>query len=226
MSVSDHWYALLRIDGDDFVALDKRQGPAAAQPKLGYIIDYISGGSKVGTLVLWLTAAERDDALTKAAETYVSLRASAGLCWRDPRILGVRGSGEVLSLHDEIVLEAAHLTAEGRYELAVLRVQTVAELAAEQAYQALFGPKLSPEHQPEAGRLISRTLSDERSRNILQAITGLRPDHEEWWPEYREHIRRRNEVTHAGRAVDRSEAEASVRAALRFVDYLAFHAME
>lgn len=148
------------------------------------------------------------------------IRSSAGFDWLDPAVMSVRAASDALSIGEALVLDASELLADGRNELVVLRVQTAAELAAEHAYRRLIGPKLSAEHRSKATKLISRTLGDDRSRNLFEAITGLRVDAQAWWPDYTAHLRRRNAVVHAGARVERTGAETSVRAALSFIAFM------
>jgi len=212
------WYAFLLIDDDDFEAVyAAHSGPAR---RFGYFRHFTEDGSRRGVLVVWVDASRKEDAMIKAVEMYAMMRSGSGLEWRDPRLLAVREQDEEVSLHDRLIVEAAELIALGRYELVVLRAQTAAELAAERCYERLIAPRLIPPQRRKAPRLLSRTLADERTRNVFQAITGLRPDAEPWWSMYAEHLRRRNAVVHSGEAVSRTEAEASVSATLCFITYM------
>jgi hypothetical protein len=212
------WHAFLAIDTDDFEALDGvRPG---IHRRYGYVCNHTDDGTRRGVLVVWLDSSSRDDAMIKAAEVYVMLRSGAGLGWRDPRAFAAGDAAGSASLHDRLILDASELIVQQRYELVTLRVQTAAELAAERCFERLIGPKLTPKQQAKASRLIGRTLADERTRNIFEAITGLRPDAESWWPAYTQHLRRRNAVVHSGASVTQHDAEASVGAVLEYVAFM------
>lgn len=213
------WRVLMRLRDDDLQAVDAA-AKRSMRPRFGVLSNLGTETNPIGLLVLRIDANTRQGALSKAAEQYVGMRSSSGLDWLDPQIISVRSTLEETPVSEGLIFDAAELLADGRNELVVLRVQTAAELAAERAYRRLIGPKLSPEHRSKATRLISRTLSDERSRNLFQAITGLRVDTQAWWPDYRAHLQRRNAVVHAGAQVERKSAEASVRAVLSFMAFI------
>lgn len=220
MDHPDEWHVVLGLRADDLDAV-RHAKTRPLQPRFG-VLSHLGGDEDgTGLLVLWFRCDSRDAALTKAVEAYVKMRASAGLGWLDPLILSVRSPGESLLVDEALLLEAAELMAADRSEVVVLRAQTAAEVAVERAFVRLIGPKLTTAQRSKAGRLISRTLRDDRSRNILEAITGMRPDQETWWTEYANHLQRRNEVVHAGRTVTQHEAESSVRAVLRLIHFFA-----
>jgi hypothetical protein len=93
--------------------------------------------------------------------------------------------------------------------LAIVRTQTACEL-----YIAETLTHLLHDQHPHADptKLIRRptSLRDNGSLALLHLLTGRRIQDAPWWSQYIDHVKRRNEVLHAGVAVTRDDAFESL----------------
>jgi hypothetical protein len=170
-------------------------------------------------LALRVYATTSDEATEKAGDAYRRIRARAGLPPTSVLVLGYISPSWRQHRTADLSKEALELNKQGRHELAVIRIQTVCELAI-----AGMLTRLLREQHPEAdpAPLIRRpaTLRDDHSKAFLHMLTGRRVQDEAWWPRYVEHLKRRNAIVHEGLVVDRDDAIASIEASHELREWL------
>jgi hypothetical protein len=121
---------------------------------------------------------------------------------------GLRG-WELLQLTDELIRA-------GRFDHAVISIQTALEIAAEEQLDML----IELHGLGRVGAVITEKLlrppynfRDDRFRALWASLTGDEIHRQDWWEAYLLHVKRRNEIVHGGREVTREEANESLRVA-------------
>jgi hypothetical protein len=176
------------------------------------------GASEV-LLAIRVYASTLEEAAAKASDKYASIRERAGLLPDRPNVVGYLSPWWRQHRTAHLGQEALELRKQGRHELAVVRVQTMCELAVADAIAGLLKDK-HPNADPTP--LIRRpaTLRDRQSKAFLELLTGRRIQDEEWWPRYLEHLKRRHSIVHEGLTVSEDDATASIEAGLALREWL------
>jgi HEPN domain-containing protein len=164
-------------------------------------------------LALRVHATTSEEAVSEAARFYRQIRVEAGLPDAPALVLGYLSPWWHQNRIPHLGKEALDLERQGRYDLAVVRTQTVCELAIVGTLARLIRdqhPHANPDH------LLRRpvTLRDEQSKALLYMLTQRRVQDEPWWPRYVDHVKRRNAIVHEGLVVTREDAVASIQASL------------
>jgi hypothetical protein len=208
------WQIHFPLDPTDKAAFQGAAPAVVPAERMEFHTDITDGSDGETSFAIRVYASTTTEALEEAEHLVRKIRREAGL---DPTVPGPLGhispwwhSGSVA---ERIGKEAHSLHAQGRYELAVIRIQTACELHIANAVLEIL-----EEHRPgvNVAKLIRRpmTLSDERTRVLMHLLTGRQVDHEPWWPQYIKHLKRRNAIVHGGLAVTYDESFASLEVIL------------
>jgi HEPN domain-containing protein len=179
----------------------------------------IPGGTP--TLELYVDAADLGEAQQKAEAIYAKMRKEGGLSPQPkPRVVGlldVTGKDPLWLQHFD---EAADMLEQQRYELAIITAQIACETEIKAAIEeAADVPEGSLARMAiEVPR--SYSLLDARAQKVFKALLDQTPSDQEFWSEYQDHVRRRNNIVHRGYRVTRPEAAASVNVAEEMVDWV------
>ena len=159
-----------------------------------------------------------DEVFAEARRRYALICARAGIEVPDP--LELRASGFEVFLQDqrqrdsELLNRADELFEQGHHDLAVIVAQTACEVLVADAMRTLLEGHASDGLFPWLiGRISSYTLVDDATRNLWNKLTQTEIQSQDWWSAYREHVRRRNAIVHAGERVDGDAARSSLDAA-------------
>jgi hypothetical protein len=161
---------------------------------------------------------KQEDAEKRARELYARARERADLLPRDAQVLGALSPIFAAAPYERMLDDAATHIEHERYELAVVRAQTACELYGRLALKH-FARK-SPEGEERTFRSSSSSLAYREDRQLLRDLTGVEIGNEAWWPGYRKHLDRRNEIVHEGISVTEREARESQDAAEAFIAFL------
>lgn len=214
------------IDEAELPGLDYA-GPRIAGPA-NYILinapitpdrEPIPGGKP--TLELYVDATDLDDAQRRAEAVYAEMRKEGGLPPQPkPRVVGLFDATGADPLWLQHFDEAADMLEQQRYELAIVTAQIACEIEVQTAIEeAADAPEGSLARMAiDAPR--SYSLIDPRAREVFKALLGQTPTEREFWAEYHDHVKRRNNVVHRGARVTRPDAVASVNAAEEMVDWV------
>jgi hypothetical protein len=198
--------------------LEALRAPAAAVMPLEHLEFHTGptdGPEGEAILAMRVQASTVEEAIGEARHMYRKLRVAADLPPDDtPSILGYispwwrRGS-----VHQHIAKEAHELHRQGRYELAVLRIQTACELRVAETLTRLLRDAHS---DAQVDRLIRRptTLADQQTQALAHMLTGQAVQQTPWWFAYTQHLKRRNEIAHRGLEITGDESRASLKAAI------------
>jgi HEPN domain-containing protein len=168
-------------------------------------------------VVFELPQAPVDEIFAEARRRYERICARAGIGVPDP--LELRVSGFEVFLEDqrrdnELLNRADQLFEQGHYDLAVIVAQTACEVLVADAMRTLVEGHALDDLSPWLiGRFSSYTLVDDATRNLWNKLTETQIQNRDWWSAYREHVRRRNGIVHAGDRVDADAARSSLDAA-------------
>jgi len=212
------WQVHFPLDASDKAAF-QRAAPVVV-PAERMSIHITEGTEGDTTFAIRIHASRRDEAIDEARHLVRKIRREAGLTSPAPEPTGyISPWWQSRSIGAHIGAEAHELHRQRRHELAVVRIQTACELHIVEAVGRLLA-----EHPSgiEASKLIRRpmTLSDERSRAVMHLLTGRRIEQEPWWPEYRQHLDRRNAVVHDGVAVTYEDSVRSIEVSLQLRRWL------
>jgi hypothetical protein len=210
-SDAGHWQVHIALDPADRDAVSEAAPVVVPAEHVEIHTEITDNREGDALLALRVFATTAKEATEEAGETYARIRARAGLPAAPILVLGYISPWWRQHRTADLSKEALELNKQGRHELAVMRIQTVCELAIADALTRL----LSDQHpEAEPARLIRRptTLRDEHSKAFLHMLTGRRVQEEAWWPRYVEHLKRRNAIVHDGLAVTREDAIASIEA--------------
>ena len=128
-------------------------------------------------------------------------------------LLGMWPPGFVESPWHVLRREANDLLAAGQYDFAVVRAQTSLELYL-RAAQAEVCRRRFGDASPLVVKHMRATLRDDRTLDLLEALTGQRPNDgsQDWWPSYKLHLQRRHAIVHEGVSVTEEQASDSLAA--------------
>jgi hypothetical protein len=127
--------------------------------------------------------------------------------------------------HFELLTSAMHLLDEGRYDFAVLSLQTALEIYLERQIARL----LEWRRLGSLGQVIYVSLvrnywfPDRRLQALWCGLTGddiKAINTQGWWAGYCLHRKLRNSIVHRGHKASKAETEASVRTTLAAMEYI------
>jgi hypothetical protein len=118
----------------------------------------------------------------------------------------------------ELAREAHQLHKDNRHELAVVRIHTTCEIDILKAFTELL--KRHPQGSALREIRFKPNLIDRQSKALLEVLTGKRIQDESWWPDYCNHVKRRNLIVHEGLEVDYDGARASLKVAIALGTWL------
>jgi hypothetical protein len=175
--------------------------------------DTTDSGEEDVLLALLVHATSAEEAISEGGHLFRTIRREAGLPQAPTLVLGYISPWWHRNRLPHLGKEALELHKQRRHDLAVIRTQTVNELAVTETLRRLLKdqhPHADPNH------LIRRpvTLRDEQSKALLHMLTGRRIQDEPWWSKYVEHVKRRNAIVHEGLVVTYDDAVASIEASL------------
>lgn len=165
-----------------------------------------------------------DQVFAEARNRYGAICERAGVALPEP--LEMTAAGFEVFLEDqrrdsELLDRANDLVAQGHHDLAVIVAQTACEVLVADAMRAVARGHASDELYPWLlQRVGSYTLIDNQTRKLWNALSATSIQQEPWWSEYREHVRRRNQIVHEGQRVDVEAARASLAAARALFEYV------
>lgn len=178
-----------------------------------------------------VVAGTDDEALRRGLEDYRELRLDAGLPPRDPPYASLQPpwSGRQPQLRDQARLERAQdLLDRGDLDLAVVVAQTAVEVLVarviSERLQAI-GEHLEQNQLPPLRTNFTRnvktySLNDDPTRELWDDLMEDAIKQAEFWSEYKDHVRRRHGVVHAGVEVNEDHATASVAAARAMIAHV------
>jgi hypothetical protein len=215
------WQVHLAIDADEKAAIARAAPGVIPAENFEIRTELVEGAEEGESLVAVRVFAETsEEAVAKAGYVLSKIRQHAGLPRGRRAVLGfISPWWHRNSRAAHIAKEAHDLHAQGRHELAVVRIQTAIELRIASTFDRLIRDRST---EAAASKLIRRppTLRDDQSRELLYLLTGMRVQEATWWPQYIDHLKRRHEVVHAGLELDRDEAFASLEVAVELQSWL------
>ncbi|MBS1870379.1 MAG: hypothetical protein JSS99_12025 [Actinobacteria bacterium] len=214
------WQVHFPLDASDKAAFQRAAPVVVPAERMQFHTDVTEGTDGDTTFAIRVHASRRDEALDEAQHLVRKIRSEAGLPSAAPEPTGyISPWWQSNSIGAHIGAEAHELHRQRRHELAVVRIQTACELHIAEAVGRLLAEHPS---RLEASKLIRRpmTLRDERSRAVMHLLTGRRIEQEPWWPEYRQHLDRRNAVVHDGVAVTYEDSVRSIEVSLQLRRWL------
>jgi DNA-directed RNA polymerase subunit RPC12/RpoP len=124
--------------------------------------------------------------------------------------------------YPEILMQTAtNLIVESQYSIATVVIHMACEIATERALSEAFATNgvASLEEAVEA-LLPGYNLSNERIRDLYNALTGRKVQDEPFWQAFKESATRRNRIVHKAKLATDAEAKASYSAAEALLNYL------
>jgi HEPN domain-containing protein len=183
-----------------------------------------SEGEEPDELALTVEAGSPEIAVSSATDTYMRLRESAGLGFREPAPLFVVAGGGLFAAprHFEFYALADDLVQRGECRFAVVAAQTACELYLEVAVTELLKARLQEPFTSLVPDLLQTfSMLDQRGPKVWRALTGQRIQDAPCWANYQRHVQRRNTIVHSGAEPTRDEALASVGAMMALFEYVA-----
>ncbi len=163
------------------------------------------------------SADDKEELVAEAQRIFDQLRERAGLDQAVGRLLGF---AEVTRPRWEVALERAYdASIRGQQEEAVVFAQTACETRVTSALRSLLERTGVPADVVQKF-VRSTPLTDDNSKSLLEALTGVRVQDEDWWEKYKRHVQRRNLVVHAGGDVPRRLADESLEVSRQFCDFI------
>jgi hypothetical protein len=203
-----YWTVHLAIDPVDRDALLRAVPHVMPVERVRVYVDVEKDGDGDGVVALSVFASSSDEAVEEATHKYRKIREGAELPVGDDLVLGYLSPWWDNTAR-RVGQEALELLRQDRCELAVVRVQTGCELHVAEALSALLRDR---HPHADADALIRRpaTLRDKHSKALLELLTGHRVQDQEWWPNYVDHLKRRNAIVHEGLSITHADAQASI----------------
>jgi hypothetical protein len=175
-------------------------------------------------VVFELSQGTAEEIFAEARRRYEAICARAGIRVPDPLELHASGF-EVFLEHQrrdsELLDRGDELFAQKHYDLAVIVAQTACEVLVADAMRSLLEGQAS---EDLLGWLMSGvssyTLIDDSTRKLWNKLTDTEIQTEGWWENYREHVKRRNKIVHAGERVDADAARSSLAAARELFSFI------
>jgi hypothetical protein len=213
------WRVRIALDPQDVRAIEAAMFAELPRERWELRLPRIEDEGSPNLLIDARPAKSRADSDIEAEQVYARARERAGLSAEPARIIGAVTPLFAGAPHDRLLNEADVLIELERFEWAVVRAQTACEMYARLALDQI-ARGLSEGGQKGSALFRKVWLLDRGDRALLTAITGVAIGDEDWWPSYKLHVERRNEVVHAGLSVSEHEALASIGAARSFIAFL------
>ena len=126
---------------------------------------------------------------------------------------------------DQLLTQASELVgSEGAdYRMAVILAHAACDLETEDALNTLIGLREIDDLRDalfDAMGAPQISLHNDRVRGLYTALSEDNPTTAPWWSQWRDSIKRRNEVAHKGTEVTRAEAAASVEVARSYCEHV------
>lgn len=213
------WQVHIALEQSEREAIAEAAPQVVPAERVEIHTDITDGAEGDVLLALRVHATSSEEAIDAAADSYRRIRGKAGLPAAPTLVLGFISPWWQQNRIPDLGKEAIALSKQGRHDLAVIRSQTVCELAITKTLTQLLKDQ-HPDAEP--ARLIRRpaTLRDDQSKAFLHMLTGQRIQDQEWWPRYVEHLKRRNAIVHEGLAVTDQDAGASIEVSLELRKWL------
>jgi hypothetical protein len=121
------------------------------------------------------------------------------------------------SPYERVLLDFAKRAAargeDGDHEVAVVTAQMAVEVMIEQTIGGLLRSRgLEDLDEPLSDLLPSYNIGNERVLRLYDALSGEQIQNEAFWPNFKEHVKRRNQIVHRGMRASRQDAEESIAA--------------
>jgi hypothetical protein len=197
------------LSGEDDVLRDAAKRVLPAERVDVYTED--ADGALDVVVAIRVVASSREDATREATYQYRRVRSEAALEVGAPLVLGyISPSWRARQLPDRLSREAHTLHKYKRFELAVIRIQTACELLLLETFKSL----LKSDGDTQSFNALRRpiTLRENPAKALLEELTGRRIQDAGWWPQYVEHLKRRNAVVHSGLFLTWEDSHASLEA--------------
>ena len=110
---------------------------------------------------------------------------------------------------------AKDLISDEEFDLAVVAAQIHLEVQVTTLVRQAIEPDPSPLIKVLMARERGWPPQHEASQRVLEALFGVKVTAFPGWQDYKTHVKRRNDVVHAGASIDRESAEASLQAVSR-----------
>jgi hypothetical protein len=122
---------------------------------------------------------------------------------------------------ERLLTVAQDLIAREEFSIAAVVAQMACEISVERALSRAFTTKGIEYLEASVKALFSGySLSNERFRDLFNAMTDQRIQDQPIWADFRKAARLRNDVIHRGKIANKREAEDAVKAARDLVAYL------
>jgi hypothetical protein len=219
--VGANWTVIFRLEPEEISALREGMPQVHAVEEYAISTELLYGGAVEGDAELWLEIDARSDtdAETRAREVYGRARLAAGLPPSEPQIIGFMGPARPRPLHERLVEDAIELLSAGKPELAVVRAQTGCEVLSNDVLADLLRQRGADVLVDAIGK--RAPLATPPGQALFTWLTDEQIEQEKpMWPNYKEHLTRRNDIVHRGIEVTEAQAQASLDACNAFRDYL------
>jgi phage FluMu protein Com len=151
-------------------------------------------------------------------------------CQTKPRIAHMSGhvsmnftaTGRVMQ-YSELLLETAKgLIASGEPSIATVVIHMACEVAVERVLSQAFNSRRITGDLEEAisAMFPSYNLSNDRIRDLFNALHGREIQNESFWPAFKQSATRRNKIIHNGATATEAEANTSHSTAVLLLKYL------
>jgi len=113
------------------------------------------------------------------------------------------------------------MIAEGEFGVAVVVAHMACEISVERALSRAFEAKDTGFLGESVEEMLPcYNLTNDRVRNLYNAVTGKEIQQQSFWHAFKESATRRNQAVHERRVLTKAEAEASYKAASDLVAFL------
>lgn len=163
-------------------------------------------------------------ALNEARGLYRRFMEAAGLEVPEDLELTISGFEVFMSMatRDRQLLERAReLLAREEFDLSVVLAQTASEVLIADTLRGLLSSHVSDELQVWLlARIRQFSLNDDSTRDLWDRVTGTHISGEDFWEDYKRHVKRRHLIVHEGARASQEDAQASVAAAADLFTYV------
>lgn len=130
-------------------------------------------------------------------------------------------TARVITYPERLLTTAKNLIDNDEFSIAVVVAHIACEISTERAISKAFAAKgLEYLEESVEDLLPGYNLSNERVRNIYNALKGDEIQQQSFWQAFKQSATLRNKVIHQGKIATQSEAEVSVKAAGELIAYL------
>jgi hypothetical protein len=213
---SSKWSVRLALDASVTTELMNAMSAVVAQPGAVFVhqLEYDFGSredEEPVTLTIELNATDAQEARIFSQELFGKAQSLAGgseriatVVWVAPIAPGPESSHRFLSRAKEFISDK-------EFGLAVVAAQIHLEVQVTTLVRQAIEPDPSPLVKVLMDRHRGWPPQHEASQRVLEALFGVKVTAFPGWSDYKTHVKRRNDVVHAGASIDRSSAEASLQ---------------